>query len=105
MKLDEEFDKTLSNFLNKELNDAGFDDKIIEEYINEIQKYMNDEKTIKDKINDVVFKFIDNDKDKEDINCKRIIEIIYKEQYINKYTLDIVSLIIEYIKDNLYNKY
>jgi hypothetical protein len=66
---------------------------------------MKDERTIKEKINDIVFKFIDNDKDKEDINCKRIIEIIYKEQYINKYTLDIVSLIIEYIKDNLYNKY
>ena len=66
---------------------------------------MNEERTIKDKINNVVFKFIDNDKDKEDINCKRIIEILYKDQYINKYTLDIVSLIIEYIKDNLYNKY
>ena len=105
IQLDKEFDKTLKSFLSIELKEAGFDEDKIEEYINEILKYMNEEKSIKNKINEIAFKFIDEDKDNEDINCKDIIDKIYTQKYINKYTIDIVSLLIDYIKDNIFNKY
>ena len=100
-----EFDKTLKSFLNQELIDADFEDDLIDQYINDILKYMTEEKSIKDKINEIVFKFIDDDQDNEKINCKDIIDIIYTKKYINKYILDIASLLIEYIKDNIFNKY
>ena len=78
-----EFDKTLKSFLNQELIDADFEDDLIDQYINDILKYMTEEKSIKDKINEIVFKFIDDDQDNEKINCKDIIDIIYTKKYIN----------------------
>ena len=50
MKLDDEFNKTLINTLTKELNDKNYDDNIIDDYINELQNFMNEEELIKDKI-------------------------------------------------------
>jgi len=104
MKLDEEFHKTLINTLTKELNDKFHDDNIIDDYINELQKFMDEEKAIKDKIIEVAYKIIDNNKD-NDSKCRDIIDKLYKNSYINKYTVDITSCLIEYIKDNIFNSY
>ena len=105
LKLEIEFDNTLRNFLYKELIEADINNNKIDDYINNIIKYMNEETAIKNKINEIVFKFFDENKDNEKVNCKDIIEEIYTKQYINKYTLDIMSLLIDYIKEIIYNKY
>ena len=65
---------------------------------------MNEEESIKEKINETTNKLIDNNKE-EDANCKDIIEKIYNNNNITKYTVDIVSYLIEYIKENIYHKY
>ena len=103
MELNEEFNKTLKNILSKELNYKNYDD-IIDKYIYEIQSFMNEEETIKEKIIEVAYKLIDNNKNNEE-NCKEIIEKFYKNNYINKNTIDITSCLIEYIKDNNFNAY
>ena len=104
MRLNEEFSKTLIKTITKELNDKHWDDDIIDNYITELQKYMDEEETIRDKIIQTAYKLIDNNKD-EEANCKDIIDKLYSGSYINKFTVDIASCIIEYIKDNIFNAY
>ena len=104
MKLEEEFNKTLKNFITNELNDTILDERTKYDYINEIQNYMNEEESIKEKIIEITFKLINNNKD-EETNCKNIIEKIYNINYISKFTIDIVSCLIEYINENIFNKY
>ena len=104
LKLDDEFDKTLKNFFKKELNDntSFLDDK--NEYIRDLLNYMEDEKTIKDKIIEVTYNIIENVyKDNE--SSDSLIEKIYNGKFINTFTLDIVSCLIEYIKEEIFNKY
>ena len=102
MNLEEEFNNTLINTLTKELNDKNYDENIINDYIHELQNYLNEEEEIKDKINEVVFKLIDIN---DEAFCKKIIDKIYNNSFINKYTIDINFCLIEYIKDNIYNAY
>ena len=104
IKLDKEFSKTLIRTIKKELKDKNYDDDIINDYIYEIQTYMNEEEIIKDKIIETVIKLIDNNKN-EGANYKDIIDEIYKNSYINKYTVDINSCLFEYIKNNIFNAY
>ena len=104
LKLDEEFYKTLKIFLNKEIEEnKGLDIIEKKEYIKGIINYIKDNESIKDKIFSLAFKLIDENKDDE--NCNDIIDKIYKDQRINKFTVDIVSCIIEYIKEEIFNKY
>jgi len=65
---------------------------------------MNEEESIKEKIFEVAYKLIDNNKNDE-ANCKDIINKIYNNSYISKYTVDITSCLVEYIKDNIFNAY
>ena len=51
-----------------------------------------------------LLKIIDNKKNDE-ANCKVIIDKLYNNNYINEYTVDIASCLIEYIKDNIFNVY
>ena len=104
MELDKEFNNTLINTLTKVLNDKNLDDNIIEDYINELQNIMNEEKSIKNKIIEVAYKLIDNNENDEQ-NYKDIIDKLYNNNYINNDTIDITSCLIEYIKDNIFNAY
>ena len=103
LKLNDEFKKALKNFLNNELSGRQFfvDSN---DYINEILNYMDEEYTIKEKIMELAYKLIDENKD-EDANCKDIIEKMYENNHINKYTLDISTCLIDYIKGNIFNQY
>ena len=47
---------------------------------------------------------MENNED-EDTNCSVIIEKIIGEGYVNKFTVDISSCVIEYIKENIFNNY
>ena len=102
MKLDDEFDKTLNNFLKKELdeNQKFLDNNM--EYINDVINYMSKEKSIKNKIIEITYKMIEN-KYNENESSDNIIENIFNGNYINTFTLDIVSGIIEYIKEEIFN--
>ena len=104
MKLDDEFNKTLTNYLTNELNKTSWDNNDINEYINEIKNYMKEEEPIKEKIFEATYKLIDNNKGDE-ANCRDIIDKLYSNNYISIFTIDIVSCLIDYIKDNLFNKY
>ena len=102
MKLDEEFNKALTNFLREELDKKGFEKKDIKEYIKEIQNYMDDEKEIKNKIIEKAYEL--NDNLDQDDNSSDIIENIHKKKKINSFTVDIVSCLIEYIKEEIFIK-
>jgi hypothetical protein len=65
---------------------------------------MNEEEIIKDKIFATSYKLIDNNENDEQ-NCRDIIDKLYNNNYINEYTVDIASCLIEYIKDNIFNVY
>ena len=107
LKLYDEFDKTLTNFLKKELNENGFDNDSTVEYINEMTNYIKDEGTLKEKIIEATYKLIDENNDDENScnNCKDIIDKIYNNNLINKFTLDIVSCLTDYIKEEIFIKY
>ena len=94
MELNEEFNKTLKITLNKSLND--YDTK--EDYINKLQYYLEEEVSIKVKIFETVFNLIEKEKE----NCKDLVEKKYKEKYINILSIDIASLLIDYIKENTF---
>ena len=101
LELDNEFKKTLNNFIYNELNEnKAFVDNY-EKYINEIMSYIEKENSIKEKIFESVYKLIEGE---NYINYKDIIEKIYTSNMINKYTIDIASCIIEFIKEELFNK-
>ena len=65
---------------------------------------MNEEDEIKNKIIEIAYILIENNKD-EDTNCNVLIEKIIGEGYVNKYTVDIASCLIEYIIENIFNTY
>ena len=102
LQLDEIIKNTLNNFLKKEFIENGLNINKYKEYIEVIVNYISGEKSIKDKIIKIIFKFIEN---KNEMNYKYIIEEIYKNNMIDKYTVDIASFLLEYIIENIFKKY
>ena len=103
MKLDEEFNKILSNYLSEKLHESTpvIDSDMINDYINEMQEYIKNEESFKDKIIEITKKYIqENLKEEEKEN---MIENLLKN--INIYDIDIVSCFFEYIKTNIFNKF
>ena len=104
MKLDKEFEITLINYLKKKLSNTSYGEEIIKDYISEIQKYIDNENSMKEKIIEMTYTLIELNKDSE-ANCEDIIEEIYNNSYITIYTIDIVTCLIDYLKENIFNKY
>ena len=104
LKLSEEFDKSLINTLTEKLNDQNFDEKEINDYITQIQSYMNENTNIKNKIIETAYNISEDDDDNQISKCKDIIENLYNTNYIKKFTIDIISCLINYIKDNIFIK-
>ena len=100
--INEEFDKTLVNFLKKELIEIGFDYNNSLEYINNIKNYLYEEDSIKKTIIEMTYKYIDDKL--EEKNIKDLIDKIYYDNLINKYTVDFASFLIEYIKEEIFDK-
>ena len=101
-KLDEEFNGALTNFLREELDKKGFQDKEKKRYISEILNYMDNEEDIKNKIIEVAYKLNNESEDEE--NNSDIIENIHKKKLINQFTVDIVSILIDYMKEEMFIK-
>ena len=106
-KLDEEFDRILRNYLSEELKKIPLNEKSVNDYISEIQKYINEEESIKEKIIEISLKLIGSNKEQNEENEENknnIIENLYKNEYINIYSIDIVSCLVEYLLKNIFNK-
>jgi hypothetical protein len=106
LNLEEEFYKTLKNFLKKEIdenNNLNIDKNNKTEYIKGIIGYIKDNKSIKEKIINATYKLIEENKDDE--NLDEIIDKIFRNKLVNKFTVDIVTCIIDYIKEEIFNKY
>ena len=120
MDLNSEFKKALSKFVYKELFEKGKGNNLnnknysinTDNYENKILNLM-DEEDKEDENNNFKMKIIKKtkdliDKDKQDeyeSDCKNIIDKIFKENYVSKNTLDIISCILEYIKEKVFYKY
>ena len=100
LKLDDEFKKVLTNFIKREFKENDG----VSDYINEILNYMDKNDIIKEKIIEIAYKLIEDNKDKDEDHMN-IIEQIYKNKYVNKYRVDIISCSIIFIKDNIFYKY
>ena len=112
INLEREFKRTLTSFIYKEYNEkknnqSSFfneNNSIEDNYIEEIPKYMEEDVEFKEKIIDKVKDLINNDKDSEG-NCKSLIEKIFKMNYIGKNSIDIISSLLDYIKEQIFSKY
>jgi len=104
LQLDKEFDKALNNFINKNLNEREINNDN-NDYFNKIKKYMDENDSIKEKIVDMTYKLIISESDEDESNCAEIVRKMYDDNFISKYTVDIASCLIEYIKENIYNEY
>ena len=109
--LNREFKRALTRFVYKDLigkkiysynQEEEIGSLNEENYIDEIIKYMDTEDDLKKKIIDKAFEFIKNDKDAQG-NCKSLLEIVFKN--INKNSVDIISCLLDYIKEQIFDKY
>ena len=104
--LEEEFFKILKTFLKKEIDENGslnIDKDNKPRYIKGIINYIKKTQSIKESIINATYNLIEKNKDDEKFDD--IIDKILSDQLINKFTIDIVSCIIDYIKGEIFNKY
>ena len=105
--LDEEFNKSLLYFIHNEINEKlkginlnlldGLNNLSEEYYNNQIKKYMENDNEFK---NEIIKKVIDS----INIDSKGLIDKMFKEKYINKNTIDIISCILNYYKEKEFIK-
>ena len=109
--LDKEFKRILTSFVYKELiekrkytispkKELGLLNE--DNYIDEIIKYMDEEDDFKKKIVDKAMEFIKKDEEAQG-NSKSLLEKIFKN--MNKYSVDIISCLLDYIKEKIFSKY
>ena len=75
-----------------------------EKYIDEITKYMIKDIEFKDDLIKKAKELIEIDKDAQG-DCQSLVNKMFKENHINKNSLDIISCILDYIKENIFKKY
>ena len=105
--LDKEFNKSLLYFVHNEINEKlqGINLNCLDEinnlseeyYSNQIKRYMKNDNEFK---NEIIKKVIDS----INIDSKGLIEKMFKENYINKNTIDIISCILNYYKEKEFSK-
>ena len=105
LNIEEEFDNALVKFLNDNLkNFYGECDKINDEnYLNKLEELFKDDKfmDLKNSIIKKMQSYIDNQEE----NSISIIENIYNCGYIDKNTVDLITAIKEYVKNEIISKY
>ena len=105
--IDREFKKTLTNFIYKGLSEKrNFLNNLISEdnYIDEIQKFMDEEIDFKEKIIEKAKILIENERQAEG-SCKSLLDTIYKTNYIGRNSIDIISSLLDYIKEKILSEY
>ena len=111
MNLDKEFKRALASFVYIELNEKKkisgnpkIKNSLLNEdnYSEEILKYMDDDEDFRKKIIEKAKSLIDiNNESKGD--CKSLVDKIMKN--MGKNNLDIISCLLDYIKEQIFNKY
>jgi len=87
----------LSTFLTKKYGSENYSDEII--------KYMlYTDPEFKDKIIEKAKELIEEDKNSPD-DCFSLVNEMFKVNYMNKDKIDIISCILDYIKENIFAKY
>jgi hypothetical protein len=124
MNLNNEFNRLLINFIYKELNEkrnkeniSSFNIKDITKslildslkqkdynYSKEILKFIENNTYFKEKIIEKAKNFLSEDRNAEG-NSQKIIDRIMHNNYIGKNSLDIISCILNYIKEEIFGKY
>lgn len=99
LSLIEEFNKLLINTLKNELNNTTLKYYEIDEDTDELNDFMNEEDEIKKIIIEIAYELM------KDENCNVLIEKIIGEGFVNSYTIDKVSCLIDYIKNSIFNIY
>ena len=119
--LDNEFKDSLINFVYESMNDKskneisflfndiygelGKQNNLNEEkYSEEITKYMNKDLEFKNDLIKKAKELIEIDNDAQG-NCQSLVDKMFKENSINKNSIDIITCILDYIKENIFKKY
>jgi hypothetical protein len=107
--LNREFNKDLIKFVYKEINQNKYEDNNClnldeNNIINEIEKYMDKDKDFKNEIIKKAKKLINNDEEVKR-NGKCLIDKILKMNYINENSIDLISCVLDYIKEVIFSKY
>ena len=102
-----EFKKSLLNFVYKGIKEKDktriLDDIYEDEYYNELLKYMENNKEFKQNLIKRAKELIVEDKNAKG-DCGTLIDKMLNDNYINKNSVDLISCIMDYIKDNIFNK-
>ena len=97
------------NLKNVKRNNSNSDinEKILinkDDYIEEIQKYMDEEIDFRNKIFEKVEELFNEDNSLEG-DCKSLIDKLFKINYIDKNSIDIITCLINYIEEEIFSKY
>ena len=104
INLPKEFEKTMKIFINKHLSNntillKGEDDNINQEnYLTKLEEYFKNDNKL---MNNIIAKA----KNLINFQGNVLIKEIYENTYINKNSIDIISIMLDYIREKLISKY
>ena len=103
LKLENEFKNSLKEFINKNLiNLKGDNDTInIANYLKKLKEFFDEKESLKNHIIDKIQLYFNEDHD----ILSNIFEKIYKNNYINKNSIDLISVIKEFVLKEVIYKY
>jgi len=103
LNLEEEFKKKLRQFTNENLKVLYGENKNInkDNYSEKLEKYFENNRNFMNNIIKKISTYINEKKE----NPNNIIENIYKSQYVNKSSIDIISVIIDFVRNEIILKY
>ena len=98
--LNKEFKVILRNYLNKKVKNLYGDEENInlDNYIQKLEIYFENNDQFSQDIIDKAKSYIED-------KGNNLIEKIYNNQFINKNSIDIISILIEYIRDEIFAQY
>ena len=102
IKIEEEFMGILKQFVNENLKELFGEDNTIKEenYSENLEIYFEKNRNLLNSIIKKIKAWVSNDKEFENI-----VEKIYKLNYINKSSVDFITVIIDYVKNKIISKY
>jgi len=108
INIENEFDNALKKFTDDNLNIFYGENDIItdDNYLIKLKELFGERKfqDLKNQIIDKIDSYIENEKESTQ-NSNGIIQKIYQKGYINKNTIDLISVIIDFVKKEIISKY
>ena len=108
MNEEAEFDKSLIKFIYEEINRKNNKDILKnnineDDYCNKIKSFMENDKDFKRDLIKKAKELISDDKVANG-DCGSLIDKMFKENYINPNSIDLITCIVEYIKEKIFNE-